>query len=278
MKASYYNNLPKALVKSLKKDEIVMYRLTEIKPDPHNEGRQLMPASMNVPPSDEVYDEKSETYIPIAYITKVDPNGEAVFGDITFEARNAGFIILKGSNPSHAKIYQYLELSNYNASNKNRATGKSAFFKRVDEEADAKAKRETRRADFEAMDTAINMTSEDVNFVASALGMNMKYSEAVLRNQIEEYAQKNPKKFLAVASQKTNKVEALLREAVKLKILRHSADSSKFGWSDKAEALFTYKKTTGSKPYREFAEHLQANDSDTLSAIEVRVEAEKDNP
>lgn len=278
MKAELYNNYSKELIKKIPRGSTVMYKLSDIQPDPDNEGRFLIPAYRNVPSTDEIYDPVSDDYVQIAYITNVKADGEAVLGEINFTRMGGGCIVLNGNNPTHQKIYQYLELSNSNLSNKNRVTSKSGFFKKADEKADAISERKERKMILEAMQKASNLNTDDVKFVASSLGMKLNKSEDELRNDVEEFAEFNPEDFLSITLQQTNRTESLMREAVDLRIITHNQKSAKFVWRESKKDIFTYKKKIGVKPFYEIAEYLQTENQEELEAIESRVLAKRDNP
>ena len=278
MKAELYNNYSKELIKKIPRGSTVMYKLSDIQPDPDNEGRFLIPAYRNVPSTDEIYDPVSDDYVQIAYITNVKADGEAVLGEINFTRMGGGCIVLNGNNPTNKKIYQYLELSNSNLSNKNRVTSKSGFFKKADEKADAISERKERKIILQAMQKASNLNTDDVKFVASSLGMKLNKSEDELRNDVEEFAEFNPEDFLNITLQQTNRTESLVREAVDLRIITHNQKSAKFVWRESKKDIFTYKKKIGVKPFYEIAEYLQTENQEELEAIESRVLAKRDNP
>jgi len=278
MKAELYNKYSKELVRKIPRGSTVMYKLADIKPDPDNEGRFLIPAYQNVPSTDEIYDPNTDEYLPIAYITNVKADGEAILGEINFTRAGAGCLILNGNNPIHQKMYQYLELSNYNHSNENRATTVTAFFKKADVKADAKIEREERKMILLAMQKADELSVDDVKFVASSLGMRLNKSEEELRNDVEEYAEYNAEDFLNITLQQTNRTESLVREAVDLRIISHNQKSAKFVWRESKKDIFTYKKKIGVKPFYEIAEYLQTENQEELEAIESRVLAKRDNP
>lgn len=278
MKAELYNNYSKELIKKIPRGSTVMYKLTDIQPDPDNDGKFLIPAYRNVPSTDEIYDPIADDYVQIAYITNVRADGEAIFGEINFTRAGGGCIVLNGNNPTHQKMYQYLELSNGNMSNKNRVTSKAGFFSKADTKADAILERQERKMILEAMQKANNLTEDDVKFVASSLGMKLNKSEDELRNDVEEFAEFNPEDFLNITLQQTNRTESLVREAVDLRIISHNQKSAKFVWSESKKDIFTYKKKIGVKPFYEIAEYLQTENQEELEAIESRVLAKRDNP
>ena len=257
MKANLYNQIPDSLVRKIPRGQTVVYRLTDIKPDPFNEGEYLIPLNKNVPSTDQTYDPTTDNYIPIAYITGVEANGEAKFGNIFFQKVNGGCLILKSSNPQHQKMYQYLELCNWNKSNNNRSTDYPTWFEKVDDH----------ELDF-----------NQVRSIAAMLGFKLNQSEDELRDLVEDYAGYEPEKFLSMVEQQTNSAEADIRQAVDLQILKHNKSSAKFVWVDTKEEVFTYKKRIGVKPFQEFAEHLLTENKEMYDAIKSRLQTERDNP
>lgn len=278
MRADYYNKISSKLEKKLNRNETVTYRILNIRPDDENPGGFLMPYSVNVPSTDSVYDPGTDEWVDIAIINQVRADGEAVLGDISFEKSNAGTLTLKGSNPAHQKIYQYLEICNFNKSNPNRATSKMAIFKKIDSKSDAEQERRDRLTYLEALNRAAALSDEDMRYVASSLGIKLRGTNVEIRNKVEEFAEEHPEDFLAVIEQQTNRTESLIHEAVDLGIITHNGRSGKFAWTDSEEEIFEYKKRVGTKAFYEFAEYLQTKDAEQLQAIETAVKAKRDNP
>tara|TARA_Y100001958_G_C21237653_1_gene564491 strand:+ start:1817 stop:2653 length:837 start_codon:yes stop_codon:yes gene_type:complete len=278
MKANLYNQIPDSLVRKIPRGQTVVYRLTDIKPDPFNEGEYLIPLNKNVPSTDQTYDPTTDNYIPIAYITGVEANGEAKFGNIFFQKVNGGCLILKSSNPQHQKMYQYLELCNWNKSNNNRSTDYPTWFEKVDDQEEAKSSRSERKIILNALRTADALDFNQVRSIAAMLGFKLNQSEDELRDLVEDYAGYEPEKFLSMVEQQTNSAEADIRQAVDLQILKHNKSSAKFVWVDTKEEVFTYKKRIGVKPFQEFAEHLLTENKEMYDAIKSRLQTERDNP
>lgn len=278
MKAEFFNNYSSKLEKKLGRNETAVYKILNIRPDYDNPGTFFMPYSVNVPSTDSVFDPETEEWVDIAIINQVRADGEAVFGDISFEKTNAGTLTLRGSVPAHQKIYQYLEICNFNQSNPNRATSKAAIFKKIDSKSDAEHERRERLTYLNALNKAAELSDDDVRFVASSLGIKLRGTAIEIRNKVEEFAEENPEEFLSIIEQQTNRTESLIREAVDLGIIIHNGRSGKFVWTESEENIFEYKKKVGTKAFYEFAEYLQTEDAVQLQAIETAVNARRDNP
>ena len=124
MKASEYNNFSPSMKRTLKQDERASYRILNVRPDPDNFGKFLMPAAHQIPSTDQIYDKQKSEFVNIAAIESQNEKGEPIFLSIVFSANNLGYIFLNGNNSVHQKMYQFLELCNYNASNKDRSEAK----------------------------------------------------------------------------------------------------------------------------------------------------------
>ena len=274
MKAEYFNKIPDRLKKTLT-DDMVVYSLINIKDDPYNPGKKIIPRMECLPCTEEIYDKETGKHIPIATIDRVKTNGEAVFGDIIFESINYGKIVLSKHNPKHHRWYQRLEISNYNVCNPERNPDAPALFKRIDKNAAALLEREKRQESLKAQLKASELNSDKLKPVAMALGINTSEPDEVVRNEVEKVAAKNPDKLLEIVKQEKLEVKLMLKEAVELQIITHDQRSHTFFWTVTEEVIFKYKKTVGTDAYLKFAEELEAK-PDTLSAIKTRIAAEKE--
>lgn len=68
MKASEYNNFSPSMKRTLKQDERASYRILNVRPDPDNFGKFLMPAAHQIPSTDQIYDKQKSEFVNIAAI------------------------------------------------------------------------------------------------------------------------------------------------------------------------------------------------------------------
>ena len=85
----------------------------------------------NVPPKDRIVDPITNDFVDIASIKTIGVGGKLSFYDIVFERDFNGILILDGSKISDHEMYEYLELTNYNASNPNRSEDVIPIFERL---------------------------------------------------------------------------------------------------------------------------------------------------
>ena len=279
MKAEKYNKIPDHLKKTLGREEIVTYVVLNKRDDPDNPGMIITPRFEGLPATERIYDEKTGKYIPIAFIEDELENGEAIFGDISFESINGGMIVLNGQNPKDAEKYQHLELSNYNKSNPNRSTFVQPLFERVDEVKDAVKERSERKLILEAQLKVSDLSSEKLLSVASILGLSSSENENVLRNTIEKMAAQTPAKVLSILSERddTTEIVALIKESLTLEVLNYDGRSKVFSYKDTGLELFKYSKDKGEDPYLVFANYLINEDKEALDSLKKRINAEIDS-
>lgn len=270
MKASEYNQFSATMQRKLKQDERATYRVLNVRPDPDNQGKFLMPAAYQIPSTDVVYDKVKGDFITIAAIERVDNDGNPVFLNIIFTASNMGYLFLNGSNPVHQKIYQYLELCNFNESNKDRNQEAESVFYRVDTKKDAIEERQLRKLIVKAVNEALDLDDKKVKEVALALGIDAESIEEI-RNLLEDYAGDNPEQFLHVLDQTSLEGESVIKEAIKLGIIKNNVQESAFQWAETEKEIYKYKKASGKNYVKELVEYLEENNPNELNAIKTRL-------
>jgi DNA-dependent RNA polymerase auxiliary subunit epsilon len=270
MKATDFNLLSEKMLRKLKPNERATYRVLNVRPDPDNYGRFLMPAALQIPSTDIIYDKGKEDFIPIAAIERTDLDGNPVFVNIVFTASNAGYLFLNGNNAVHQKIYQYIEICNYNESNPDRNQEYETFFYRVDAVKEAKTERNLRKLIVKAVNLALDLDDKKAREVAMALGVEGETLEE-LRNALEDYAGDYPEEFLDVVDRASLANETALKDAVKNNIIKNDVNASCFKWVETGKVIFTYVKGKDKNYFKELADHLLETNPDELEAIKSRL-------
>lgn len=247
-----FNQLSDKLIKStmLKPGQSVTYRLHNIQKDPFDLNRLAIPAVKGVPVIDTIYDEEKGEYVDIAAVRSVDGQGNHLFHEINFYSNMAGHMILTGGRAFDQEIHSYLALCDYNASKPNRDTTKEAIFELVDENASAEKDSRTRNQRREALNAAADLSQEEVKNLAAALGKDDSKSVTVLRNELEELADNDPKAFLDLISNKQVIVTATVNRAIKKGVIIFNQEQSRFEWPN-AEVILVVART-GSDAVDEF--------------------------
>lgn len=270
MKPSEFNLFSEKMVRKLKPNERATYRLLNVRNDPDNPGRILVPSAQTVRPTDEIRDLETGEFIKIAAIDRANSEGEAEFTSIVFSAQNLGYLFLNGNNPVHQRIYQFIELCNENQSNPNRDPEREAIFYRVDAVKEAKTERNLRKLIVKAVNLALDLDDKKAREVALALGIDAETDDE-LRNELEDYAGDYPEEFLEVVERASLANETALKDAVKKNIIKNDVNASCFKWVETGKVIFTYTKGKDKNYFKELADHLLETNPDELEAIKSRI-------
>ena len=271
MKASEYNQFSATMQRKLKPDERATYRILNVREDPDNYGKFLMPAAYQIPSTDVIYDKTKGDFITIAAIDRVDNDGNPIFLNIVFTASNLGYLFLSGSNPVHQKIYQFIELCNFNSSNKDRNDADNeAVFYRVDNKKEAIEERTLRKLIVKAVNTALELDDKRAREVAMALGIDAETIEEI-RNQLEDFSEENPEEFMDIVERASLSLETMIKEAIKKGVIKNDVNAQVFAWAETGKELMKYKKAPNKNYIKELADYLEENAPDELEAIKNRL-------
>jgi DNA-dependent RNA polymerase auxiliary subunit epsilon len=270
MKATDFNLLSEKMIKKLKPNERATYRVLNVRPDLDNPGKLLMPSALQIPSTDIIFDKGKDDFVPIAAIERTDLEGNPVYINIVFNSTNLGYLFLNGSNAVHQKIYQFIEVCNYNESNPDRNPEFEAFFARVDAVKEAKNERNLRKLIVKAVNLALDLDDIKAREVALALGIDAESNEE-LRNELEDYAGDYPEEFLEVVERASLANETALKDAVKKNIIKNDVNASCFKWVETGKVIFAYTKGKDKNYFKELADHLLETNPDELEAIKSRL-------
>jgi DNA-dependent RNA polymerase auxiliary subunit epsilon len=270
MKASDFNLLSEKMIRKLKPDERAIYRVLNVRPDPDNAGKFLMPSALQIRSTDTILDKGTGEFVHIAAIERTDLDGNPIFVNIVFNATNMGYLFLNGNNPIHQKIYQFIELCNANSSNQDRNDEIEAEFYRVDAQKEAKTERNLRKLIVKAVNLALDLDDKKAREVALALGIDADTTDE-LRNELEDYAGDYPEEFLQVVDRASLANETTLKDAVKKNIIKNDVNASCFKWVETGKVIFSYTKGRDKNYFKELADHLLETNPDELEAIKSRL-------
>jgi hypothetical protein len=257
-KTKEFNNISKELEKeiSLKPGEKAVFKLLNIKPDTNNPGRFLIPSAVSIREIDRVNDPNLDEWVDVAHITSVNREGKPYIEPIHFTKDNMGILELHGESPTDVEKAAYLRLSSYNESNVNRDKSISPAFFEINTKKDAEKKRASRSDRLTAMTTAAALSDDEAKEIYAALNLDSSEDIGLIREYLEDMAEKTPDVFNTHFSDKTRQIKATLRKAVDAGALALDKPGSKFVWAATNETAFTFAKKAGAEPYVEFADFI----------------------
>lgn len=245
-KTELYNNVSPELLNQfkLKPGEQVVYRVAGIQPNPMDPTKWAIPAVRNVPVTDEIYDPIADKYVSISAIKSINADGTNNYYQLYFFGSHGGHLILLGGRAADQEIHSYLSLCNYNGSNPSRDESKEVIFELVDEVAKSQKETKQRNLKREALNSAADLSADDVRNYIAALGQDDTQKIEVLRNKLEEMADNDPEGFVALISNKQATMKATINRAITKGAIVFDAEQSRFTWPN-GEAILTVSRTTG---------------------------------
>jgi len=280
MKASDYNQYPEWMKKPFNK--MVIYTFYNIKPDPDNIGKYIMPNIYRFKLTDQIVvtdeDGKNARPIHIAYTNASNPDGSIVVGDdLFFSAEGFGRIVLNPKRASDHAKFMFMEYSNQNASNPNRDENISIVWKKEDLEVKAKASRVDRKSRKEAILEAVQLSPYMVEVLIDVLGStsDKEKSEEEQRDLIEDIAETDPKTFLAAVKSSLSEIISTTKKAKDLGIIKNDFKKQAFISQPDDEVIFSTKGLDKKRTYELFAKFLQENPK-VLKTIESKVLMEQE--
>ena len=280
MKASDYNQYPEWMKKPFNK--MVIYTFYNIKPDPDNIGKYIMPNIYRFKLTDQIVvtdeDGKNARPIHIAYTNASNPDGSIVVGDdLFFSAEGFGRIVLNPKRASDHAKFMFMEYSNQNASNPNRDENISIVWKKEDLEVKAKASRVDRKSRKEAILEAVQLSPYMVEVLIDVLGStsDKEKSEEEQRDLIEDIAETDPKTFLAAVKSSLSEIISTTKKAKDLGIIKNDFKKQAFISQPDDEVIWSNKGIEKKRTYELFAKFLQENPK-VLKTIESKVLMEQE--
>tara|TARA_R110002072_G_scaffold29118_2_gene92658 strand:+ start:625 stop:1467 length:843 start_codon:yes stop_codon:yes gene_type:complete len=272
-----FNNYPAWMKKPF--DKTIIYTFNDIKQDPDNPGRYLIPFIYQFKLSDYIVvtdeDGTNSRPIHIGYINKTNSDGTIMFGqDLFFSKENFGRIVLDPKRASDHAKFMFMEYSNMNANNPNRDVKTAPVWKREDLQVEAKNNRVDRKARKEAMLEAIQLSSYTVDILIDILGSqeDKNKSEEEKRDVVEDIAENDPTVFMSALKSSLSEIISIAKTAKESDILRNDLKKGAFVWSNDDSVIFSTKGVDRKKTYQVFAKFLQENPK-VLTTIKSRISA-----
>jgi hypothetical protein len=262
-----YNKFPADFKRptKLKRGEVVTYKLVEDfrspdlgSKDPSRPEKFVYPASLKIPTTDTIL--VGDSVVDIGLVVKVDPETGDVdqLKPIWVMNPHTGEFSFTGGIADQEMQYEYCELCNYNGGREGRDESKKVFFKRVDVEADAKAKTKFFGLRLECMKYVENLTDGDTKKVAASLLLNENESPAVLKAKLYEEAEKDPAKFKKLVESPDLLRKATVKRAINKGVLKYDAPQNKIRWEND-EVIATLGRVEGQNHVDQFVEYLSTN-------------------
>lgn len=216
------NNLPASITKSIPPlgDKPIRFRLLNIRKDEN--GKWLVPFMKGVPSKDRIIDPATKKVYDIANIVRIGLNDVPEIQVPFFTSGEVGRITINPQKAEDINLYEYLWLSNYNASNPLRDQTKVPIYELEDEAKDAEKFLDKQGVRLAALQRVALMNDDEVRVVGGASGLVDPGDEiAVIRKKLMTFADTEPKKFHDLDGRVSGNTEyySIVRKAIDAKII-----------------------------------------------------------
>jgi hypothetical protein len=267
IKTKEFNNIEKPPM--LKRDEVKVFQYLNVKNDPQNPGKKIMPSVAMMPKVDRIYDPVSEDYVDIAAIKNLGVGGKPILNTIAFYKELEGKLLLRGNKTGDLEIFQYLMLSNYNKSNENRDKSVVPLFELVQPKKKATDARKQRNLRRDAMNVAAELSAAEVREFTASLNKDEKRDISILRDELEVMAEKDPTTFMTLSKDKNKSIQANCKSAIDKKVIRFDKATSTFIWVATGETIVQVPRSTKSSYLQGFTNFVLSNKNGELVYEEI---------
>lgn len=269
-----FNNISEELKpKPLNRDEVATYRLLIGRPDPSrrdDKGNVVISygKSVRIPTKDRIWDpfwkdakgSKVGRFVDIGVVQ--DFTGDNVTKTVPFYATNGGDFIndglirLSGNNNRDAEIYEFFEISNYNNSFPYRSSDVEPLFERLDLEAENQKAIKIVHKKADALNMATTMTLTEMREFSAQMNWNEIAEESIIRNQVLQFAESSPAKFLELINDPNFAIKSAVKRALTQDIIRYDPAQHRVVWGKTEQTIATLDRIDGKNHVELFADWL----------------------
>ena len=218
-----------------------------------------MVSAIRIPYRDLIVDEEGNEY-QLELVDKKQANGNPKYMDLWITEQMGGILLLHGKKISDSRIFQYLSMSNYNASNPNRDSSVRPIVELVDEVEGAKTRRSLKAKKREAEMMAEEMTDAEVRQYFASSGGNAHRPMETLREMLEHEAGENPDLFLKKGHTRETEINGNLKLASDADIIVFDKEDNSWIWPQ-GDVICPVKRGIGVSRYGTLLEHVTMSES-----------------
>ncbi len=175
------------------------------------------------------------------------------------------------------ETYPLVELSNKNASNPFRDTSEPALFERVDDVRESKAKSKKRNYLFDSLKAIRGWKDHEVIQVAAGHNQSTTLPVDILRNRLEEIAEKDPEGFYNSIESDDLFIRSIIKMAQEKELIRFNPVENKWSYTNSDETLALLDRREGVTETEQFVEFLKnsANGPAIREKLQKDIKAKK---
>ena|ERR1700743_1772577 len=249
---AHYNDLSPALRRKLEEKiasfgKKVSYRfnISHENPDPDKyNGKVIWPSAYTLDPivfdivdSEEKRESKSRAK-KIGIVSKTDEKGiPEAFERIRVFGKDEGILVLDLEKPEDIQKAAILELHPKLEGGLYQDANRVPIVFRIDEQKEAKAKRESRNAKSKALQLASEMSDVEIKDFAAAMNWDERTDIEVLRDMVENEAENNPKMFNDLAESDKLSFRTITKKALTAKVISYDPMGGRILWASNQQVI-----------------------------------------
>ena len=194
--------------------------------------------------------------------------------------RNDGLFTLRGDIIADLEIYDAILLSNDNKSNPFRDTSMEPIFEKVDAVKESKIRSKKRNFLFDSLDAIRHWSPDEMRIAGASHNLSASLSIDVLKDKLEEIAEKDPETFYKAIDSEDNKVRAIIKLATDAEIIAFSAHENKWFYPGSGETVALLDRREGANETEQLKDFLKsaANGPEIQGQLQKLLKAKKNNP
>ncbi len=278
-----FNNVSEQLKpQPLKRGEVATYRLLNGKLDPSRKddlGRSVVsyPKSIRIPTLDRIWDEGKRAYVDIGVVQEFKGDNvtrtKAFYVSNGGDFENNGIFQLSGNSNEESELYEFFEISNYNASFEFRDSSVEPMFERVDFSKENKFKVKKIEVKADALTRVMRMTLPEMREFSAQMGWNEIAHEDEIRAKVFSFAEKHPEEFIKQFDDVDGATRSTIKQAITEGIIQYDASEHRYVWGKTEQTIAKLDRIDGKGHIEIFADWLlnAKNGSSIRNKIEQSV-------
>lgn len=170
---------------------------------------------------------------------------------------------LRGSMVNDIRIYDAILLSNSNKSNPFRDQYEPEIFEMVDEAKESKVRSTKRNYLFDSLATIRRWNTGEMRTIGAYYNLSTSLDPDVLKDKLEEIAEKDPKKFYDTIESDDVLIGALIKMAQEAGIIGFSAHENKWYYAGSNETIVLLDRKEGINEHEQFCYFLKNSTNGT---------------
>lgn len=249
----------------LKRGGVATYRLLTGRVDPSRKddlGRPVISfgKAVRIPTSDRIWDPFKNAFVDIGVVKEFTANNvtrtKAFYVTNGGDYENNGIFQLSGNSNDDSEVYEFLEISNYNASFEHRDPSVEPLFERVDfsKENNKKVILITKKAD--ALMRATHMSLTEMRDFCAQMNWNETAEENEVRSKVLTFAEQYPEKFVELLSDVQANTRSLVKQATTKGVVQYDPAQHRYVWGKTEQTIAQLDRIDGKTHLEIFADWL----------------------